>query len=159
MRVTQLFYAGMLVFLSSISALGQKQVSDLSVAYQNSPVGRWRTIDDANGKPASIVEIREENGKLIGRIEKVFASFPKESNPKCAACQGELKDAPLVGMKILWDLAKHDDEWAGGKILDPDSGKTYNCSLAPEKGGTRLKVRGFMGMSLFGRTQYWLREK
>lgn len=159
MRVTELFYAGLLFLLSSISALGQNQVSNLPAAVQNSPVGRWRTIDDANGKPASIVEIREENGKLVGRIEKIFDPYPKESNPKCTACQGELKGMPLLGMKILWDLAKRDDEWSGGKIFDPDSGKTYSCSLAQEKGGTRLKVRGFMGMSLFGRTQYWLREK
>ena len=159
MRVTQLFYAGVLVLLSSISAFAQKQASALSSAYQNSPVGRWRTIDDATGKPASIVGIREENGKLIGRIEKVFDPFPKEANPKCTACQGELKGVPLVGMKILWDLAKHDNEWSGGKIIDPDSGKTYNCSLALEKGETRIKIRGFIGMSIFGRTQYWLREK
>jgi uncharacterized protein (DUF2147 family) len=125
---------------------------------QNSPVGRWRTMDDASGQPKSVVTIREEGGKLVGTVEKVFDPYPRESKPLCISCQGDLKDKPIVGMRILWDLSKHDEEWSGGRIFDPDTGKSYKCSLLLDGGRNRLKVRGFLGMPLFGRTQYWLRE-
>jgi uncharacterized protein (DUF2147 family) len=62
-------------------------------------------------------------------------------------------------MRILWDSQKDKEAWTNGKILDPDTGKIYRCVLSVEDNGNRLKVRGFIGMSLFGRTQYWLREK
>jgi uncharacterized protein (DUF2147 family) len=122
-------------------------------------VGRWRTIDDASGKPASIVVIREENGRITGTIEKVFDPYPKESKPRCTSCQGELKDKPIVGINILWNLSKQGNGWAGGMIFDPDSGKTFNCTLTLEYGGSKMKAHGFIGVSLFGRTQYWQREK
>jgi uncharacterized protein (DUF2147 family) len=125
---------------------------------QSSPVGRWRTVDDKTGQPSSIVTIWEENGQLTATIEKVFDPYPKESNPKCTACKDELKDKPIVGMKILWGLILRNGSWSGGKIFDPDSGQTYNCALTLDSGGKRLKVRGFLGLSLLGRTQYWLRE-
>jgi uncharacterized protein (DUF2147 family) len=156
MRIIQIFCATVFVLLSSVCAFSQQSSS---FSYQNSPEGRWITIDDATGKPASIVVLREEKGRITGTIEKVYDPFPKESNPKCISCKGDLKDKPMVGMKILWDIAKQGDGWSGGMILDPESGKTYNCSLALENGGHKLKIRGFIGVSLFGRTQYWQREK
>jgi uncharacterized protein (DUF2147 family) len=65
----------------------------------------------------------------------------------------------VIGLKILWDLQKDGDAWSGGTILDPENGKTYKCLLSLEEGGEKLKVRGFIGLSLLGRTQYWLRDK
>ena len=67
-----------------------------------------------------------------------------------------MKGRPLIGLRILWDLQKGSDQWSGGKILDPDNGKIYKCSISLD--GKKLKVRGFIGFSLLGRTQYWLRE-
>ncbi|HVH89382.1 MAG TPA: DUF2147 domain-containing protein, partial [Terriglobales bacterium] len=77
----------------------------------------------------------------------------------CTRCAGALKNRPLVGLRILWHLKKEGDEWLGGKILDPNNGKAYRCSIAVEIGGKRLKVRGFIGLSMFGRTQYWVRAE
>jgi uncharacterized protein (DUF2147 family) len=56
-------------------------------------------------------------------------------------------------------LQKDGDAWSGGTILDPESGKMYKCLLSLEDGGEKLKVRGFIGLSLLGRTQYWLRDQ
>ena len=64
----------------------------------------------------------------------------------------------MIGLRILWDLSKDGDFWSGGSILDPANGKTYKCQLSVEDRGRKLKVRGFIGFSLLGRTQYWLRE-
>jgi len=64
----------------------------------------------------------------------------------------------LVVLRILWDLTTNGDQWSGGKILDPHNGKVYNCSTALEDGGKKLKVHWFIGFSLLGRKQYWLRQ-
>jgi uncharacterized protein (DUF2147 family) len=124
----------------------------------NSPVGRWRTVDDATGKAKSVVMIWEESGRLYGRIQKLVDPDPYDPNPRCNDCTGDQKGQPVIGLRILWDLQKDGDAWSGGTILDPANGKTYKCLLALEEGGMKLKVRGFIGVSLLGRTQYWLRE-
>ena len=73
------------------------------------------------------------------------------------SCKGDKKDKPIEGMVIVWDLEqKSGTEWDGGKILDPKNGKEYKC-LIELKDANTLKVRGFIGVSLFGRTQYWYR--
>jgi len=123
-----------------------------------SPIGRWKTIDDVTGKAKSIVMIWEENGKLFGRVQNLLNPDPNIPNPTCRACSGDQKDKPVVGMRILWGLQKDKDGWSGGTILDPESGKVYRCLLSLAEGGTKLKVRGFIGFSLLGRTQYWDRE-
>jgi uncharacterized protein (DUF2147 family) len=123
-----------------------------------SPVGRWKTIDDITGKAKSVVLIWEEGGKLFGRVQKLVDPDPKDPNPTCDGCAGAQKGKPVLGMRILWDLQKDGNGWSGGTILDPATGKTYKCLLSVEDGGSKLKVRGFIGVSLLGRTQYWLRE-
>jgi uncharacterized protein (DUF2147 family) len=124
----------------------------------DSPVGRWKTVDDVTGKTNSVVNIWEEKGKLYGRVQKLLDPDPQNPNPTCEDCAGETKGKPVVGLRILWDLQKDGDGWSGGTILDPATGKTYKCLISLEDGGNKLKVRGFMGVSILGRTQYWLRE-
>ena len=126
-------------------------------ANPSSPIGFWKTIDDATGKAKSIVEIWEENGKVYGKIVKLLS--PPTPDPVCAKCEGELKDAKIVGLTILKDLKKDGDEYSGGRVLDPDNGKTYKCTLAVVEGGQKLKLRGYLGISLLERTQYWQREQ
>ncbi len=59
-------------------------------------------------------------------------------------------------MNILTGLSKNGDEWNGGKILDPENGKTYKCYITLED-KNKLKLRGYIGFSLIGRTEYWYR--
>ena len=145
------------MLLSPVCALGQHQ--EPPAASQTSPVGRWKTVDDATGKETSVVSIWEEKGKLYGRIEKLIDPDPNDADPRCDRCEGELNGKPLIGLRILWDLRKDGDQWSGGRILDPDYGKVYKCSMAVEHDGGKLKVRGFIGFSLLGRTEYWLRQE
>ncbi|MBI5481499.1 MAG: DUF2147 domain-containing protein [Deltaproteobacteria bacterium] len=125
----------------------------LVAAAPTTPVGRWKTIDDSSGKAKSIVEIYDRGGKLYGKIIKLILEPGEDPNPKCDKCKGDKKDKPVIGMVILEGLWREGDEWKGGTILDPDNGKTYRCKLKLEKG--KLKVRGYIGVSLLGRTQYW----
>lgn len=122
------------------------------------PVGNWTTIDDKTGKPKSIVEIYEaSDGTLAGRVNEVLQS-DRGPNPVCDKCSGDRKDKPVKGMVILWGLRRDGDRWEGGQILDPATGKVYSAKLTPTTDGKKLEVRGFLGFSLLGRTQTWVRK-
>jgi uncharacterized protein (DUF2147 family) len=126
---------------------------------QDTPVGKWRTIDDKTGKVKSIVEITETaDGSLQGKVLRVLDS-EKGPNPVCDACKGENHNKPIEGMVIAWGLRREGDSWDGGKIMDPKNGKVYSAKMTPVEGGSKLEVRGYLGFSLLGRTQTWLREE
>jgi uncharacterized protein (DUF2147 family) len=124
--------------------------------YSQSVIGTWKTIDDETGKEKSIVEIYEENGKIYGKITELL--IKEDKGRKCISCSGTDKDKPIQGMVIIRGLSKDGQEYNGGKILDPKSGKIYKCSLSLES-KDKLTVRGYIGISLLGRSQKWLRIK
>ena len=128
-----------------------------SLAAADSPVGTWRSIDDKTKLERSIITITEENGELKGVVEKLFDQPGDDPAHLCKECKGERKDKPILGMTILWGLKKDGDTWAGGEIFDPKNGKTYRCKMTLSEDGKSLNVRGFIGISLIGRTQIWHR--
>lgn len=129
-----------------------------SLMSQNmSPIGNWKTIDDETGEVKSIVQIWMENDKLYGKITELFRKPDEDQNPTCAKGSGELEGKPMLGATILRDLKEKGKWWAGGKILDPKKGKTYKCKIKVIEDGEKLIVRGYIGFSLIGRSQTWLR--
>jgi uncharacterized protein (DUF2147 family) len=130
-----------------------------AIAQTAGPVGLWKTIDDASGKPKALVRISEANGELSGKIEKLFRAANEEQNPVCVKCEGAKKDQPLIGMTILEGLRPDGLDYRGGKILDPDNGKVYKSKAALTDNGKKLNLRGYIGMPLLGRTQTWIREE
>lgn len=125
---------------------------------QASPVGRWLTTDEQTGEPRSIVVISERNGELTGTLEQLLRKPDAEQSPLCVLCQGARRNKPIVGMNILWGVSRNGDEWEGGKILDPKTGKEYSVKLRVLDGGNKLQVRGYLGVSLLGRTHVWERQ-
>ncbi len=121
------------------------------------PAGLWKTIDDNTGSPRSLIRITQVNGEYKGTIEKLFRTPDQEQDPKCDKCEGILKDKPITGMTILTGLRQDGDEFADGKILDPENGKVYSSKASLDGSGKKLEVRGFIGVSLFGRSQTWVR--
>lgn len=131
------------------------QAADMST-----PVGLWRTIDDKTGMVRSHVRIVDAGGALEGKVDKLLNRQPDDDpDGLCRACPGARKDQPVEGMTILWGLKQDGDQWTGGEILDPKNGKTYRCRMKLIDGGKKLEVRGFIGVSLLGRTQTWIREE
>ena len=128
------------------------------VTAAGSPVGVWRSIDDKTKQERSIIRITEENGELKGVVEKIFDQPGDDPAHLCKDCKDERKDKPIIGMAILWGLKKDGDAWAGGEILDPKNGKVYRCKITLSQDGKSLNVRGFIGISLIGRSQTWHRE-
>ena len=133
------------------------QVSHI-FAQSLSPEGQWKTISDKTGKVTSIVTITQEGNMLVGKVTKLFRKPEQDPNPLCTKCPDNQKDQPIIGLQILSGLTKDGDEWSGGEILDPDNGKSYSCFIKVEENGKKLHVRGYLGFSLFGRTQIWERE-
>ena len=124
---------------------------------QSNPVeGLWITQDDETGKKKSEVLLYEEDGKLYGKIIKLL--LPEDQGKICINCKGENKGKLMAGLVIVKDLELEDDVWEDGTILDPKSGKLYDCFIALEKKDI-LKVRGYYGFSLLGRTQTWIRKE
>jgi uncharacterized protein (DUF2147 family) len=123
----------------------------------SNPVGYWTTIDDDGKTPSSVIQIYPKGKKLFGKIVQLIN--PREKDPKCSACEGARKNQRIIGMEILRDFERDDDEWSGGYILDPREGKEYSCYLEVVDGGKRLKVRGYVGIALLGRTQYWQKSE
>ncbi|QFG53798.1 DUF2147 domain-containing protein [Chryseobacterium sp.] len=113
--------------------------------------GKWKTIDDETGKAKSIVEItKNSKGQYVGKIVQLLA---KPENNTCVKCTDDRKNKPLIGLEIIRGLNKDGNEFTGGTITDPKSGKTYKCTIKRE--GDKLNVRGYVGFSLIGRTQTW----
>lgn len=115
-------------------------------------VGNWKTFDDETGEAKSIVQIYEQGGKIYGKVIEILN--PDKRDAKCQNCKGSDKDKPIMGLVIIKGLSKDGKEWSGGQILDPNKGKLYKCSMSLE-GKDVLKVRGYVGISLLGRTQTW----
>lgn len=113
--------------------------------------GKWKTIDDETGQAKSIVEVfKKSNGQYYGKITQLMA---KPENETCVKCTDDRKNKPLIGLEIIRGLKKSGNEFTGGTITDPKTGKTYKCTITRD--GNKLNVRGYVGFSLIGRTQTW----
>jgi uncharacterized protein (DUF2147 family) len=120
---------------------------------QNNPAGLWKTHDD-EGVPTGYVRITEQDGVYTGVIEKGLETDKEDSY--CTECKDERKGQRLVGMTMMRGVKANGESYEGPEILDPFSGNTYRVKLTI-KDANKLEVRGFIGLSLFGRTQIWER--
>ncbi len=121
-----------------------------------SPVGLWKTFDDKTGEARAMVRIYDQGGELFGRIETTFR--PGGEQRVCVPCTDERKDKPIVGLVIIRHMKLDGDQYDDGDILDPESGRVYRCKMHVDADGTRLMLRGYLGISLLGRSQTWERQ-
>ena len=145
--LNRLFFSGYLLVVS------------LSVSAQaiDPALGVWKTIDEKTNQPSSLIRLEERNGELIGTVIELIPTPGETLITHCRLCKGERKDKPIVGMVIMNGLKKEKTgHWSGGEILDPEEGDIYKVKIATEDGKT-LRVRGYIGISLIGRTQVWVR--
>ena len=124
----------------------------LMLGAQGNVYGTWQAVDDNDGQPTSHIQIFEQDGNLHGKIVKILEG-PEDA--LCDKCDGEKFNQPILGMEILWNMKNKGSHWKGGRIMDPENGKTYKCKIQ-FKDGT-LEVRGYIGVPALGRTQKWYR--
>ena len=118
--------------------------------------GKWNSFAENTNEIESVIEVYEKDGKAYAKIIEI--TDPERQEATCFKCKGKRKDQRILGMDILTGLKKDDDEWSGGKILDPKNGKEYKCYIKLLDDDT-LKLRGYIGISLLGRTAIWKRAK
>lgn len=124
--------------------------------FAQSVTGKWKSFDDETGEAKSIVELKEVNGKLQGTVIEVLN--PARKNATCDKCKGADKGKKIEGFTIIKNMKKDGAAYEGGTIIDPQKGKEYSCIIKlNDKDKNKLDVRGYMGISLAGRTQTWTR--
>ncbi len=143
-----------ILFLSPVLKLSAQDVSADDV------IGVWLNEDkDAH------VEIYKEGNKFYGKIIWLKTPIDEETGKPKLDNKNEdesLRTRPVMGLLLLKDFVfDGDDEWEDGEIYDPKSGKTYSCYMEfpDEDNKNNLKIRGFIGISILGRTTYWTRVK
>jgi len=124
---------------------------------QTTPAGFWNTISDVDGRPTAVVEIQEVKGEYIGVVRALLVPADPEDSV-CGKCHGAEKGQRIIGMEILHHMRPDGDEWSGGEVLDPETGKTYRARMKLIEGGQKLVLRGYIGLPLFGRSQTWVRR-
>jgi uncharacterized protein (DUF2147 family) len=138
-----------LLGLVCLAGAGAQQLS----AKLENAVGHWQVVN-GDGSPGGKVDTYLENGKLFGRVTEVRPGrTPKDV---CDKCSGEYKNQLILGMVIMRNFHPEGDDWVDGTVVDPENGKEYKGKIwAAEKDA--LKMRGFVGISLLGRTESWTR--
>lgn len=138
-RMKILLFASVLLMLSS-SLLAQEKADAIT--------GVW--LDETEEGYIQIYSAKNESGKTryFGKI----VGAPKDPNSEPSE-----SDKDLVGKRIIEGLRYDDGSWKGGSIYAPDNGKTYQCKMSLE-GMDKLKIRGYIGISLIGRTTTWTRN-
>src|SRR5262249_12916548 len=126
-------------------------------AAEPTAAGLWEQVDDNTGKPESWFKITERNGVYVGNLVKIFFKPGEDENWVCDRCEGAEKGVPVLGLALIKGMRRNGYSYENGTILDPRDGSVYRALMRLSPDGSKLEVRGYLGISLFGRTQVWNR--
>ena len=141
-------------FVTFFILLGLGQLS-----FAQDITGLWQSIDDVTGAPKGQVDISQESdGSYVGKIVKITPRTGYTPKEFCTGCPAPYTNKPILGLNAITKLKYKDDlTYTGGKILDPNSGRVYSLTVKLSPNGQRLHLRGYIGVSLLGRSQTWVR--
>jgi uncharacterized protein (DUF2147 family) len=142
------------IFLAALLS-GLAGRADAQNAGMDSPAGLWRTFDDRTGRERGVIRIDRMGDTLSGTI--VGTVDPADAVKRCDRCEGERHGQATIGLTIITGMRRDGEEWSGGRILDPETGSLWRCRMELRDGGRALVVRGYLGISLLGRSQTWIR--
>jgi uncharacterized protein (DUF2147 family) len=133
----------------------------MSAAAQADINGLWQEYDDDTGKVDALIRIsKKADNTYEGVIEKLVDQPGVASETECSHCTGELHNRPMLGLRILWGMKRHDKlHYEDGQVLDPDDGKIYHCSIRLSEDGKTLQVTGFINFSWIGQSEIWRRSE
>jgi len=152
MRVSSL----KLMTVAAVFAVGAGTVS--APAADPSAVGLWEQVDESSGKAESWFKISERGGGVYeGNLVKIFSKPGEDENWVCSKCEGSEKGAPVLGLALIKGMQRNGLTYENGTIMDPRDGSVYRALMKLSTDGQKLEVRGYLGISLFGRSQVWNR--
>jgi len=146
--------------VTGFAALLSLTVAGQAVSADMSPVGLWQAVDPDTKQPTGWFAITEQNGIYDGTLVKMFLQPGEDPNIVCDKCKDDRHDQPWLGLQIIRGMKPDSDDqnkYAGGTILDPRDGNVYSAMMTLAPDGQTLIIRGYLGISLLGRNEYWTR--
>jgi len=143
--------------LAALLAVAVDAFPALAAAETASIEGRWVTFDGDTSQKRAVIEIVRVDRRATGWIVELFLKPGEDPDPVCENCSGEARGRRIRGLTIL--AVDADDSGASyrGTVLDPEQGRSYRCVVTVLPGGMRLRLRGFIGLEIFGRDEIWAR--